>query len=187
MKIQLRTTHGADFVHEQDIPPFTSPPMVIVWGTRVFTKMFNAGPRVDDAAWRYEEVFAYALPPVHLSDPVQNATHTCPRRGFPAGTRATDVRLMDDWKTRKDNKRTCSYCGSLHPNDFIDAVTAGIEIGPTDKDYKVYVKLGEFTKFYFQHLPKDQQQMFVDAINAKTVNIGAPGHFYVFPFFMTQS
>jgi hypothetical protein len=36
-------------------------------------------------------------------------------------------------------KRGCSYCGSLPPDDFMDAVRAGKEIEPTDKGYKFYV------------------------------------------------
>jgi hypothetical protein len=36
--------------------------------------------------------------------------------------------------------RGCSYCGSMHPDDFMEAVRNGLEIGPTDKSYKVYVK-----------------------------------------------
>jgi hypothetical protein len=35
--------------------------------------------------------------------------------------------------------RSCSYCGSIHPDDFFAAIEAGSELGPTDKDYKVYI------------------------------------------------
>jgi hypothetical protein len=34
----------------------------------------------------------------------------------------------------------CSFCGSMPPDDFMAAVKAGAEIGPTDKSYKFYVK-----------------------------------------------
>ncbi len=34
---------------------------------------------------------------------------------------------------------TCSYCGSLSPALFFEAIKNGCELGPTDKDYKVYV------------------------------------------------
>jgi hypothetical protein len=40
-----------------------------------------------------------------------------------------------------DEDRTCSYCGSLHPDDFLDAVAAGAPVGPTDKSYKAYIDL----------------------------------------------
>lgn len=38
---------------------------------------------------------------------------------------------------------TCSYCGSISPADLFAAIDAGCELGPTDKDYKVYVDLIE--------------------------------------------
>lgn len=40
-------------------------------------------------------------------------------------------------------------------------------------------------KFYFQHLSEAEMQRFVDLFNARKLNIGFPGHFYVEPFFMT--
>lgn len=73
---------------------------------------------------------------------VDNAKHTCLRR-------------MSDWGPweRTENldeytaghglvgqPRGCSFCGSLPPDDFMAAVKAGAEIGPTDKSYKLYVK-----------------------------------------------
>lgn len=42
------------------------------------------------------------------------------------------------WKPR-DGHLTCSYCGSLHPDEFMKAAEAGVEIGPTDKSYKAYL------------------------------------------------
>ena len=35
---------------------------------------------------------------------------------------------------------TCSYCGSLSEDLFLASVRAGHELGPTDKNYKVYVR-----------------------------------------------
>lgn len=45
----------------------------------------------------------------------------------------------DDW--RPDG--TCSFCGSCSPDLFFQQVRAGVEIGPTDKNYKAYVDLPE--------------------------------------------
>jgi hypothetical protein len=42
----------------------------------------------------------------------------------------------------------------------------------------------DHTKFYFQHLSKDETQRFVDLYDVKKVNIGYPGHFYIWPFLM---
>lgn len=35
----------------------------------------------------------------------------------------------------------CSYCGSIEPNFFMGVIEQGAEIGPTDKNYKVYVEV----------------------------------------------
>lgn len=49
-----------------------------------------------------------------------------------------------EWKSQPNGDRTCSYCGSLHPDDFLDimqryaAGEEGYHFGLTDKAYKVY-------------------------------------------------
>jgi len=45
----------------------------------------------------------------------------------------------------------CSYCGSMNPDELIDLIIKGeVELSPTDKNYKVYVKQDgvEQRKFY---------------------------------------
>lgn len=136
---------------------------------------------------------------------------------------------------------TCSYCGSMSSGRLFEAIEAGCEVGPTDKDYKIYVDVPhpeagkpcvlasanfpqtgpgwtqvtpesratlpldagqreyfkdghwvevstrgpiDHAKFYFQHLSQDERQRFVELYNAKKINIGYPGHFYVRPYFM---
>lgn len=64
---------------------------------------------------------------------------TCPRRGDPFAYGAGEER-QDYWYER-NHMRVCSYCGSLHPDDFMKAIDDGHEIGPTDKNYKAYVDL----------------------------------------------
>lgn len=62
---------------------------------------------------------------------------------------------------RKD--RACSYCGSMHPDDFLEAMrqtldpTSPVYIDQTTKSYKRYVMLGngERRKFYLWHIPND--------------------------------
>lgn len=50
------------------------------------------------------------------------------------------------WRTEDNGDRTCSYCGSLHPDDFLDimqryaAGEEGYTFSLTDKSYKVYAK-----------------------------------------------
>ena len=114
-------------------------------------------------------------------------SHYCPRRGFLASEDP------DTW--RADD--TCSYCGSVKPDVLMARLELGdIELGPTDKSYKVYVRnLGGAPigmKAYLQHLSDDQKRRFVDLYNTPSDNvedkpwmrIGYPGHFYVLPFFM---
>lgn len=36
---------------------------------------------------------------------------------------------------------TCSYCGSISQEAFLAAVEAGLEVTPTDKNYKMYVEI----------------------------------------------
>lgn len=38
-------------------------------------------------------------------------------------------------------------------------------------------------KFYFQHLSTEEQQRFIELVNAHTMKIGMPGYFYRLPFF----
>ena len=48
------------------------------------------------------------------------------------------------WREEKDGTRTCSYCGSLHPEDFIDIMwkysqgEEGYSFDLTSKGYKRY-------------------------------------------------
>jgi hypothetical protein len=67
--------------------------------------------------------------------------YRCPRRSESVlGSRSGN----DEWNERRPGAgRQCSYCGSLHPDDFFAAVEAGAELGPTDKSYKVYIDLPE--------------------------------------------
>ena len=84
---------------------------------------------------------------------------------------------LDYWR----ENRTCSYCGSAHPDDVFAEIDAGVQFTPTDKSYKLYI--GNHRKFYFQHFDSEQQQRFIDAINAGRVRLAAPGYFYTLPFF----
>ena len=77
----------------------------------------------------------------------------CPRRleGLP------DDLLPEDRQSHNDHWRndgTCSHCGSVSPKRFFAAILEGLEIVPTDKSYKAYIRTGQgdMHKFYFQHL-----------------------------------
>jgi hypothetical protein len=93
--------------------------------------------------------------------------------------------LNGEMTWREDH--TCSYCGSLSEESFFQAIEEGVKLAPTDKNYKVYVdvKVHGAGKFYFQHLSKEGRTKFVKLLNEKRVNLAAPGHFYVLPFFVS--
>lgn len=102
----------------------------------------------------------------------KNLKQRCPRRDESVNPDAygdgTDT--PDQW--RKDGDwLTCSYCGSLHPDEFMTICREGTqELGPTDKNYKVYVaglNVRGAGKFYFQHLSEDQRREFVDLYNSR--------------------
>lgn len=178
-------------------------------------------------------------------DGVDQMKHTCPRRMSDFGPWQREEHL-DGWRYRgmagvrlRDRMKHCDFCGSLHPDKFMELVREGWIVGPTDKNYKAYLarpftpeqvaerkerwltaehgiaqairRLGkeggkseeqiaadleeqwalegginegaQETKFYFQHLSEDQRREFVELLNAGTMRIGYPGHFYVRPFF----
>lgn len=114
---------------------------------------------------------------------------TCPRRMDDFGPWPREE-MLDSWVLRHDYKgeltMSCSFCGSMHPDAFMQAIADGREIGPTDKNYKAYVGPNS-AKFYYQHLSVEQRHAFIDHINARTITIGYPGHFYVLPFFVGRA
>lgn len=70
---------------------------------------------------------------------------TCPRRIEEPGPWEHAIGL-DSWRPPRNNDmlgghvRTCSFCGSMHPDDLMEGLrSGGLLLGPTDKDYKVYV------------------------------------------------
>jgi hypothetical protein len=66
----------------------------------------------------------------------------------------------------------------------MELVRDGATVGPTDKNYKVYLRAsGGHAKFYFQHLSSEQQAEFIDLNNTRRITYGEPGHLYVLPFF----
>jgi len=135
------------------------------WVRRVFTEGYRDG-LARSAAQRAD--------PVQVLRP---AEHRCPRR-----KEQHDRGGYDAWVNDR-----CTWCGSLHPDRFMEAIHAGAEIGPTDKSYKAYVDGPMQGKFYFQHLSAEQRDAFVAAYNSHVMRIGYPGFFYVPPFFTSRS
>ena len=71
--------------------------------------------------------------------PAPAKSFQCPRRGEnPLGDLSAYPVPDNDYDQRDDS---CSYCGSLDPVTFMARVEAGtVELGATDKNYKVYVR-----------------------------------------------
>ena len=134
----------------------------------------------------------------------------CPRREETGMESVSNYPKTDKWEIRKEvmsksnisKNRECSYCGSMHPEDFLKRIEEGWEVGPTDKNYKAYIEriddsyvdttgLGlkssfERGKFYFQHFNEEQKRKFIKLLNAKKIRIGVPGHFHNLPFFIKR-
>ena len=116
---------------------------------------------------------------------------TCPRRGGEIGPWERGEGL-DTWDVREQmhkglRARHCSFCGSLHPDDFMRLIEEGWIVGPTDKPYKAYLgpssDSSQDTKFYYQHLSEDQRHRFVALYNDGGMKVGGGG-FYRLPFFV---
>lgn len=108
---------------------------------------------------------------------------TCGRRhDFDAfGMSSCGEENADHWQSEE----TCSYCGSISPRALFAAIDTGTVLGPTDKNYKVYV--GSRNKFYFQHFSAEDRAFFIELYNRRLLNIGYPGFFYVMPFFCSTT
>lgn len=76
--------------------------------------------------------------------------HTCPRRAesgrdnpdspfHGSGTNLDTWRTGGGLVTQGGVGLSCSYCGSLNPDRFMELVHDGWVVGPTDKTYKVYL------------------------------------------------
>jgi hypothetical protein len=89
----------------------------------------------------------------------------CPRR-YESWQGKTGEKFPDTWDLGPDGNRTCSYCGSIHPDDLAVIIQKSktdsrYAIEETDKNYKVYIRqpnvrnAGEGAiKFYRQHAAK---------------------------------
>lgn len=72
----------------------------------------------------------------HVANSHPEALVECPRKTNEA-TLPVQFKAPVFWE--KDG--TCSYCGSLSPEKFFEALDKNCELVPTDKNYKVYVEI----------------------------------------------
>ena len=107
--------------------------------------------------------------------------HTCPRRneGYGYGHENEDT-----WRPSHLDAggRVCSFCGGLHPAEFIERVERGEQLIPTDKNYKAYIG-PDNQKVYFQHLDQAQRDRLIELHNAGKISFDYPGYWYRLPYF----
>ena len=91
-----------------------------------------------------------------MSSVMQETSFKCPRRSeapYDIHPRDNDYDPSDD---------TCNYCGSMNPDTFMERVEAGdVELGATDKNYKVYVRNSGGKPFgnTYRDCPKDKEMV----------------------------
>lgn len=96
------------------------------------------------------------------------------------GRRLQPGDLPDTWDMGPDGNRTCSWCGSVHPDDFMKICRAALtdpeyDVSMSDKRYKAYVRVPGVVnasqgaiKFYMHHAPAEpsdeEQRVFAEAL-----------------------
>lgn len=104
----------------------------------------------------------------------------CGRRDDLFSLNRNDGPLPDTWDRGPDGYRTCSYCGSIHPDDLMDICRKSLtderyDVHMSDKSYKAYVRSPGVRnasegaiKFYMQHVPDEptaeDQELFAHAL-----------------------
>ena len=79
---------------------------------------------------------------------------------------------------RDDGYQHCSYCGSLHPRDLLDAIASGATLSGSDWKYgwphKFYLHGGKVghAKFYNIHLMDLDDESFIHVRNVLTREAG---------------
>ncbi len=77
--------------------------------------------------------------PLKAEDP-RLAPFTCGRRGENPLANQT-FPGPDTWRVSESGWHTCSYCGSVHPAEYLELAEAGTKMSGTDKSYKAYIDL----------------------------------------------
>lgn len=98
------------------------------------------GPSHSQDGWGLRHVQASVA--LSCGGAMSSDKHECPRRAEIGNTGRFPG--PDRWTTghgliKQAAERSCSYCGSLHPDRFMELVRAGWIVGPTDKSYKAYL------------------------------------------------
>jgi hypothetical protein len=113
----------------------------------------------------------------------------CGRRDGMFARNRNDGALLDTWNKGPDGYRTCSHCGSIHPDDLMDVCRKSLtderyDVHMSDKRYKAYLRIPGVRnasegaiKFYMQHAPespsKEDQELFKQALNVSRERFNA--------------
>lgn len=114
---------------------------------------------------------------------------TCPRRmsEFGPWLRREGLDTFISGHGTGSEELNCSFCGSLDPETCLTWMASGARITPTDKTYKMYIRLDKHKeqRFYFQHFNKEQRAQFIAMYNMRNrpFLMGYPGFFYILPYF----
>lgn len=103
----------------------------------------------------------------------------CPRKREHGLRRPEDapysrVKFLQN-KAEWTRKGTCTWCGSLRPDIFLDALEAGAEYGATTKSYKAYLygpkapSVGGACKVYFQHFHEHDWKRFREIAESQSL------------------
>lgn len=104
-------------------------------------------------------------------------THLCGSRSTTPGPHLFPGH--DTWRVLPNGDRTCSFCGSAHPDDWLRIMRSAADpeskttIDRSDKGYKFYCHqegvsnaLDGAIKFYTWHIPSDEWAAQANAIHA---------------------
>lgn len=102
--------------------------------------------------------------------PAIEVKQTCPRRQE-GGPWDPGFEGVDTWQIAPNGDRTCSFCGSLHPEDYVAIVkdyvadVPGVQFDTSNKGYKRYARRAGISnagqggiKFYGAHIPTDEAE-----------------------------
>lgn len=108
--------------------------------------------------------------------------HTCRRRTENIGPWENAPNL-DTWRVLPNGDRTCSFCGSMHPEDllaFMEKMSElpGARLEMSDKSYKMYIHRPEVSnagdgaiKFYMWHIGSSEMADKLQAAHDKVADL----------------
>lgn len=159
--LRYRCRHSLYFAREGKLLPELNP-----MGSSSHNKAGKRTSRVYEPRWMFrlrQRLFCEA------------GRHSCGSRG------SVDLTLPDRWHIGSDGNRTCSYCGSMHPEDLMEIcrktmINADYGVESTTKSYKVYVRQPGVRnaaegaiKFYMWHAAakptREDQELFSTAVH----------------------